>query len=296
MVLMRRGLGKGLGRGYKNIVPYDPHVHSLSAKGIKSKSKPFLTKQNTYDFGTFPTDKKRGLIRELARKVVDGVGYAIEWEKEHLPKQKAWVKKEFEKAKKQFKKGKTAREIDAEDVRDELDTDDDGDQDIPVSELDKVNYSIQQDLQTIDVDESGVADYIEDGFMEIKDEKQELDFPLPVLNPKETFGGKVKKKLRTGYETAQHYVQERQKTAQELSLEMQKMSDAQLEEKAVRMPKGFFGGNAYEKELLRRQKVREKIKHERLTTRQKAKQDVKAGKGAGIDVSFLNPLSAFKKK
>lgn len=34
---MRRGLGKGLGMGYKNIVPVDPHIHSLSAKGVKSK-------------------------------------------------------------------------------------------------------------------------------------------------------------------------------------------------------------------------------------------------------------------
>ena len=33
----RKGLGKGLGMGYKNIVPIDSHIHSLSAKGVKSK-------------------------------------------------------------------------------------------------------------------------------------------------------------------------------------------------------------------------------------------------------------------
>lgn len=33
---MRKGLGKGQGMGYKNIVPKDPHIHSLSARGIKS--------------------------------------------------------------------------------------------------------------------------------------------------------------------------------------------------------------------------------------------------------------------
>jgi hypothetical protein len=36
--MKRKGLGKGLGKGYKNIIPnYDSRVHSLSAKGIKSK-------------------------------------------------------------------------------------------------------------------------------------------------------------------------------------------------------------------------------------------------------------------
>ena len=32
----RKGLGKGLGTGYKNLVPMDSHIHSLNAKGIKS--------------------------------------------------------------------------------------------------------------------------------------------------------------------------------------------------------------------------------------------------------------------
>lgn len=34
---MRKGLGKGLGMGYKNIAPMDSHVHSLSAMGVKSQ-------------------------------------------------------------------------------------------------------------------------------------------------------------------------------------------------------------------------------------------------------------------
>jgi len=32
----RRGLGKGLGTGYKNLAPMDSHIHSLSAKGVKT--------------------------------------------------------------------------------------------------------------------------------------------------------------------------------------------------------------------------------------------------------------------
>jgi len=32
----RRGLGKGLGTGYKNLAPMDSHIHSLSAKGVRT--------------------------------------------------------------------------------------------------------------------------------------------------------------------------------------------------------------------------------------------------------------------
>lgn len=32
----RLGLGKGMGCGYKNLVPFDKHVHSMSAKGMKT--------------------------------------------------------------------------------------------------------------------------------------------------------------------------------------------------------------------------------------------------------------------
>jgi len=37
----RKGYGKGLGMGYKNLVPLDPYIHSLSAKGVKSKNRNF---------------------------------------------------------------------------------------------------------------------------------------------------------------------------------------------------------------------------------------------------------------
>ena len=35
MVTTRRGYGKGLGCGYKNLMPKDPFIHGLSAKGVK---------------------------------------------------------------------------------------------------------------------------------------------------------------------------------------------------------------------------------------------------------------------
>lgn len=36
---MRRGLGRGLGRGYKNLVEMDSYIHSMSRKGISQYSK-----------------------------------------------------------------------------------------------------------------------------------------------------------------------------------------------------------------------------------------------------------------
>jgi len=41
----RKGLGKGLGCGYKNLAPMDAHIHSLSAKGCKTYSKLMFAKK-----------------------------------------------------------------------------------------------------------------------------------------------------------------------------------------------------------------------------------------------------------
>jgi len=54
---MRKGLGKGLGMGYKNIAPMDSHIHSLSAKGVKSR----LYAQKTLDGGEI-SDEMLGFI------------------------------------------------------------------------------------------------------------------------------------------------------------------------------------------------------------------------------------------
>ena len=37
--MKRKGLGRGLGKGYKNIVPRDPYVHGLSARGVSTQLK-----------------------------------------------------------------------------------------------------------------------------------------------------------------------------------------------------------------------------------------------------------------
>ena len=62
---MRRGLGRGLGTGYKNLAPMDSHIHSLSAKGIKTLVKNY---QNyIYDVKGFKEEEEameQGIINK----------------------------------------------------------------------------------------------------------------------------------------------------------------------------------------------------------------------------------------
>jgi len=48
---MRKGMGKGTGKGYKNLVGTDKRIHSMSARGIKQPQKmnPVLSKPKLYD-------------------------------------------------------------------------------------------------------------------------------------------------------------------------------------------------------------------------------------------------------
>jgi len=50
----RKGLGKGLGTGYKNLAPMDSHIHSLSAKGCKTRQ------LNTINFNKEITHSEKG--------------------------------------------------------------------------------------------------------------------------------------------------------------------------------------------------------------------------------------------
>lgn len=297
--MKRKGMGAGLGKGYKNLVPLDPYIHSLSAKGVKTMQTLYAGKD--YNFGLLPNEEKKGIIKEIARKVHEGVGWAVKWEKEHLPNQRAWVRKEYEKAKDLIMRGKDKvkdyvekKKEDLDDVRDELDTDDDGTQDIELAELEQVNQDIKDQLGTIDLDDSGIPDYIETGAlqMEVEPEVEEqgITFPFPTLTPHETFGGKVKRKLGELREKEREFVQKRKETREMLA----ELSDRTLEEKAVRTQTGLFGGNMYEKELLRRQKRRVELKKEIAQERSKAIKEEKTD--SGFDLSFINPLSTFSKK
>lgn len=48
----RKGLGKGLGQGYKNLAIFDSHIHSLSAKGVKTITVDFASRKSTKNAGT----------------------------------------------------------------------------------------------------------------------------------------------------------------------------------------------------------------------------------------------------
>ena len=224
MAKIRRTFGTGRGQGYLNLVPMDSLIHSLNAKGIQTTGVLSAKGRVKYpdekrdivsvmrgkgfrkDFGSIPTPPKKGAIRDIARKVHEGVDWAVAWEKEHLPQQKAWVQKEFAHAKELAKKGITAikdkaheikdakekrqhqKEVDMQDVRHELDTNDDGVQDKTIQELKQVNKQIERDLQKIDLDVNGIPDHIEDNFVidtefkEYPSEKKGAGFPLPTYS------------------------------------------------------------------------------------------------------------------
>lgn len=375
--MKRRGFGTGRGQGYLNLVPMDSLQHSLNAKGVKKavvmppqKLDPVSVlsgKGRRYDFGLIPTPQKKGMIREIAKKVQEKVDWAVQWEKEHLPKQKEWVKKEFEKAKELAKKGMDKvkdyaekKKEDLDDVRDELDINDDGVQDISYDTLMDTNMQITQELNTIDLNKNGVPDHVEDGTFSMQPEmltnqpvaepeKKSVGFPFPTLNPveeysnadvtiqptqvvveqkgagfpfpsvnpkadygkeekyedyfppepkvvqqpKKTFGQKVKGTASAvgSYvgRTVKHEVQKRQ-----LEHDMiRHLSDKELKVKALQVGKPMFGGlNAFEKEIIRRQQERERIRQ--IETGQV--QESALTKSLSQSFGFLNPLATLSPK
>lgn len=61
---MRRGLGRGKGRGYYNLVPRDPFIHGLSAKGVK-------TDYRRYDIYRLTRHAENPLDEEFGHKLVE---------------------------------------------------------------------------------------------------------------------------------------------------------------------------------------------------------------------------------
>ena len=59
---MRRGLGKGQGMGYKNLLPRDSYIHGLSAKGLSTVAQPVF-------------NRKIVDARQLTKKEVDEEGW-----------------------------------------------------------------------------------------------------------------------------------------------------------------------------------------------------------------------------
>lgn len=70
-MVKRKGLGKGLGKGYKNIVMKDPMVHSLSAKGIKQKVDLFPLPIQTAIVIPSTNDVNKPISSNMMKKRVD---------------------------------------------------------------------------------------------------------------------------------------------------------------------------------------------------------------------------------
>lgn len=102
--MRRKGLGKGLGKGYKNLVLKDPVVHSLSARGIKSYNQiPTLMAKKTlppkrirdfvadHDFVVSPED-----VMELEKASGSEVEDLDDYYSDYIGKREGWHKIEME--------------------------------------------------------------------------------------------------------------------------------------------------------------------------------------------------------
>lgn len=76
----RIGIGAGLGRGYKNLMKTDPHIHRLSAKGIKSSCSVVekqMAMQKIDDYvhkrTTMPMIARVGGKSKLAKKIINRI-------------------------------------------------------------------------------------------------------------------------------------------------------------------------------------------------------------------------------
>ena len=77
--MRRKGLGKGLGQGYKNLVSiYDSHVHSLSAKGVKSKKETGWHESFNKSLGELVRKRKGITLKGRGKMAIPDEDYAYE--------------------------------------------------------------------------------------------------------------------------------------------------------------------------------------------------------------------------
>ena len=84
---IRKGLGKGLGTGYKNLAPMDSHIHSLSAKGVKTT---YCVKDN------YGVVWKKNLSKSKADKLAKDMSLNAKSMKDVLPSERYKVGKQIE--------------------------------------------------------------------------------------------------------------------------------------------------------------------------------------------------------
>jgi len=256
----RKGLGRGLGKGYKNIIPKDPKVHSDSAKGRKQPQKVNIIDMSYNDFA------KRGIyLPKMDDTDKDGVVNVKDCRPLNPQKQdlKETAKKIGgairEKAKKLgLKAEKEARKYA------------------------KVGFEKAKELTKKEIEE------LKKKIKERK-EKQLAEIKHPLIKKLERQKNRVEE-LRKQYE-AEDDTSELEKLKKELNkeeeelrdiqdkitnLDVQDLSNKQLEELAVRWKDTSllgFGSNIYERELLRRLEAKARLDVEKQRLKKRLKEE-----------------------
>jgi len=268
----------------------EPIRHSLASKGIKTINPSNKATKSIYftqkGFNALIKKNQKGLIIDLAKKAFAGVKHALQWEKEHLPKQAEWVKQEYHEAKnaiqnliQQAKKGETVSipknkqwlsqlwkeagedlntfiqklkeiptpQLDQKEVKDEMDTDEDGTPDISPEEFQKTNQQIRYTFTAQTPQKTSLL-------KKIKQKKKQIE---------QRQKQKAKELIDEVGTQKEKAIIKKIKQDPDADINLAALSDKTLEELAVRTKSGLFG-NRYENELIRRMKERERIKQEKL--------------------------------
>ncbi len=242
-MVIRRGLGKGKGKGYKNLIPKDPKVHSMSAKGIKQPQKlsprlqTILKKHPEYKNLSFDELKKKGVfLRYQSDSDGDGVVNIhdcrpIDSTKQDLPD---WITKTGRSIKKFAKK-----------------------------EIKGIKKSIEEKKKKQAIER---AKLIEHPLIK-KLEKQQARVEELKREYQTEDDEDLKKKLDEELDKEQEQLRQIQEKITHINLE--DLSDAELKTLAIRYkePEGlfssFFGSsNPYKDELLRRQRKKAELERE----------------------------------
>jgi len=274
----RKGMMVGKGKkGYHNVTGKDPMVHSQSAKGIKQPQRINIMR---VPYGNAKTPIH---LREYQMGFGQPVGTIKEFEDFFKGKDVKLNVDMTMAEKKQITKKSKLKDTDKDGVGDVLDCDpkDPTKQDLKES-YQKVKQFTKEKVVPFAKKEYGVAKEFTKKKLEERREKQELrkeeslrkiDHPLltkldrqkdrvnELISQHNTEDDiKIKEKLDKELDKEQEQLTQIQEDV--TKLDMADLSDAQIKELAIKIPKSFFSlgsGNKYEDELVRRIKKRAEI-------------------------------------
>jgi len=313
MAYARRGYGTGRGAGYKNLAPSDSYIHSLNRKGVgtyvKRASTPIMKSKTPHldmmkdrtdifslmagnplrkDFGSIETPVKKNILSKMFNKAKQGVAYAVEWEKEHLPRQEKWVKEHWDSLKDEAKEFRQNQEKQRAIEENKKQQEERAQEDVMA-----IKKNAEKISETLGKEEPVYTNQpLEEPEMpSLEEQMPEAPMPEPVMElepPKpdvkeehlqsEEEALKQREKIRQTldavegiakkgfaktkdfvekeYAIGKKYIQEQQEKAKELH----EMTDAELTKLAIQTPKPLFSkNNKYESELFRREKAKNYI-------------------------------------